>query len=240
MDIRLQSVCACLCVLLLVAHAPAASAQTESRSVVIAAQNGQYDESARSAPSPGSVQFWTDLEAGTLWRSQLDGSGAIVVAGALDLPYGIAFDDASQALLWTSAGGEVVQKLPVAGGVPDALPTAFEEPYAIDVSTDAMKIVYSSTGNIIYRDTIDNATGEETTTMLLVVADVDPVHGLALDPVEQVLYIGDSNGRMTRRLALKGNSPRQLIYSSTPPTLPAPIPTPTPDPAPSPLPYAVE
>jgi hypothetical protein len=254
MDMKFPNVIACLCVAWLALHAPAAFAQielrslearlaeprsVEARSVVLAEEsNGHYSESNRYTPSPQTVQYWVEPTLGAIRRSRIDGSDAVDVATSLNLPYGIAFDGESQELLWTSAGEEAVQKIAVAGGAPASLLSAFEEPYAIEASNAAQKIVYSSTGNVIYKDTIDLITGEESTQLLLVVVDEQPVHGLALDAAAGVLYIGDENGRMTRRIDLNGNISGHLIYSGTEPTLPPdPLPSPHPDPNPDPNPF---
>jgi hypothetical protein len=209
-----------------------AIAQVEPRSVVVAEDAGRYEETSRARPADGARQYWADIGEGRVRKSLLDGSDAEDVAVSLQLPYGIAFDGDAQALLWTSAGDEVVQKIGIAGGAPVALISEFEEPYAIDVSDESQNAYYYVTGNIVYRDSIDAETGEEVSQALLVIVDDQPVHGLALDPERRTLYIGDQDGRMTRKIDLSTNDSGHLIYSAIEPTPPpGPVDDPTPGPA---------
>jgi hypothetical protein len=206
--------------LVCIACAPSTTAQTESRSVVIVEHDGRYIESTRHDPAPGTKQYWADIRIGAIRRSAIDGSGVEDLATALDTPYGIAFDPKSQVLLWTSAGDGVVQKIPPWGGYPMMLPSAFEPPFAIDVSDEAEREYYSVIDNVVYQTLIDNETGLETMTPLAIIVDDDPAHGLAFDPEAHVLYVGDTNGRMTRRIDLVGSDIERLTYVDLEPVPP--------------------
>jgi DNA-binding beta-propeller fold protein YncE len=225
MDFRLCTATMWILAMIATTLAHDAFAQTESRSVMIA-QPHTYDGDAASRLDGQSetLQYWADIGQGVIRRSLPDGSFPEDLVTSLSAPYGIAYDDGAEALLWTSAGEEIVQKLDFAGGARTSLLSAFEEPYAIDISNDYYKGYYSAIGNEVYLDLINRATGEESTYLLLIVVADDPIHGLALDPANNVLYVGDSSGRMTRRIDLVSNESRHLVYRNIEPTVTPPPP----------------
>ena len=195
----------------------ARDAQTRVASEVLAIEerDGGYVESSRTAPSPDARLYWADAEAGVIRRCALGGGPVETVVDSLGIPYGIAFDGDTQELLWTDAGGERVQKLALAGGETRNLVAAFEEPYAIDISTESELMYYAAVGPIVYRNRLNQATGEETNEPLLTLKDTETIHGLALDAERGVLYVGDANGRMTRGLQLKTLELRALANTET-------------------------
>lgn len=183
----------------------ARDAQTRVASEVLAIEEraGAYAESSRTAPSPDAKLYWADAEAGVIRRCALEGGPVETVIDAIGIPYGIAFDGETQDLLWTDAGGEKVQKYAFGSRETRTLAAAFEEPYAIDISTENEIAYYAAVGPVVYLNRIDQATGKEHNEPLLTLADTDTIHGLAFDSEKGVLYIGDANGRMTRGLHLK-------------------------------------
>jgi DNA-binding beta-propeller fold protein YncE len=193
-------------------HASFAMCATESRSVVLTEDGGQYAEGTRYDPAPGSKQYWADTVDGAIRKSDLDGGSAEDIASGLNLPYGIAFDVALQRLIWTSAGDGIVQTLDPSGKTATTLAASFESPFAIDVSTELEQAYYSAQDNVIYRHSIDLASGEESSYTLLLVVETEPIHGLALDAENGVLYIGDRNGRMSRKFDLRTQEARRLAY----------------------------
>jgi hypothetical protein len=195
------------------------SEQVEARSVVIAQDDGLYVEASRERPALGTLQYWADPARGAIRFSRLDGAAAKDIVAGLNVPYGLAFDAESQQLLWTSAEDGLVQKIAVGGGEPVSLPSAFEEPYAVDVSTETHRSYFSVHDNEIHMDVLDLNTGETSKHVLLVVVDDEPIRGLALDPDHYVLYIGDRIGQMSRKLDLKAQLSQPLVYSATAPAL---------------------
>jgi hypothetical protein len=202
-------------------HSRIGVSKIESSSLMIVEQTGLYVDSPRYDPEPGAMRYWVDATEGALRKSLPDGASQEDLAASLDIPYGLAFDLGAQSLLWTSAGDETVQALPVSGGKPVALLTEFEEPYAIDVSTQSVRAFYTATANVVYRNTIDLQSGEESSQELLVLPDTEQVHGLALDPATMTLYVGDINGRMTRKIDLNNNIAERLIHTESEPYPPA-------------------
>ncbi len=213
-------------------HSRVGVTKIESTSLMIAEQAGLYIDSSRYDPEPGAMRYWVDATQGTLRKSLPDGASQQDIATSLDIPYGLAFDLGSQSLLWTSAGGETVQMIPVGGGKPVELLTEFEEPYAIDISTENERAYYTATGNVVYRNAVDLQSGEESSKELLVLPDTEQVHGLALDPVTMTLYVGDINGRMTRKIDLNNNIAERLIQTESEP-YPLPYTDPDPEPVPA-------
>lgn len=228
---KLISVSALLLILYLAFHSRIGVTKIESTSLMISEQAGLYIDNPGYNPEPGAMRYWVDATQGTLRKSLPDGASQEDIAASLDIPYGLAFDLGSQSLLWTSAGGETVQIIPVGGGKPVALTTEFEEPYAIDVSTESERAYYTATGNVVYRNAVDLQNGKETSEELLVLPDTEEVHGLALDPATMTLYIGDINGRMTRKIDLNKSIAERLIHTES-----EPFPLPYTDPDPEPLP----
>ena len=212
-------------------HSRIGVTKIESTSLLISEQAGLYVDSPRYDPEPGAMRYWVDATQGTLHKSLPDGASQEEIAASLDIPYGLAFDLGTQSLLWTSAGGETVQTIPVHGGKPVALVSELEEPYAIDISPENERAYYTATGNVVYRNAVDLQSGEESSKELLVLPDTEQVHGLALDPATMTLYVGDINGRMTRKVDLNNNIAERLIHTESEP-YPLPYTDPDPEPAP--------
>lgn len=201
--------------LYLLLHTEPAATRVQSSALVIQGTKGTYSDGSRSEPTTDTRLYWADAMTGAIHSSALDGSAMEIVATGAGLPYGMAFDADAQALLWTNAAAETVQKVAVAGGEPITLATAFEEPYPIEASTEAEYVVYTATANIVYRNTIDVRTGEENSAEILVLPETEAIHGLALDGENGVLYVGDSNGRMIRKFALAGKDAQLLPHTDT-------------------------
>ncbi len=199
----------------LLLHAEPAATRAPSSALVIQGTKGTYSDGSRSEPTADTRLYWADSMTGTIRRSAIDGSAMEIVADGVGIPYGMAFDADAQALLWTNAAAETVQKLDVAGGKAAALTTSFEEPYAIDISSETEQAYYSATANIVYRNGYDKQTGGETSSAILTLPDTETIHGLALDAANGILYIGDINGRMTRKLVLAGQVAKALPHTDT-------------------------
>lgn len=232
---KLMSASALLLIAYFALHSRIGVTKMESSSLMISEQAGMYIDSSRYDPEPGSMRYWVDATEGALRKSLPDGASQEDIAASLDIPYGLAFDLGSQSLLWTSAGGETVQAIPVGGGKPVALISEFEEPYAIDVSTESERAFYTATANVVYRNAIDLQSGKESSDELLVLPDTEQVHGLAFDPATKTLYVGDINGRMTRKIDLDKNIAERLIHTES-----EPYPPPYTDPEPLPAELAAE
>ena len=228
---KLMCASALLLISYFVFHSRIGVTKIESTSLMIAEQAGMYIDSSRYDPGSGAMRYWVDATQGALRKSMPDGASQEDIATSLDIPYGLAFDLGSQSLLWTSAGGETVQMIPVGGGKPVELLTEFEEPYAIDVSTESERAYYTATGNVVYRNAVDLQSGEESSNELLLLPETEEVHGLALDPATMTLYIGDINGRMTTKIDLNNNVAERLIRTES-----EPYPLPYTDPYPEPVP----
>jgi DNA-binding beta-propeller fold protein YncE len=199
-------------------HAQTAATRTETNSLAIAEVSGVYTDTSRSDPAPGSKLYWADVEAGAIRTSDIDGKIQQTLVASVESPYGMAFDVDAQALLWTSAAAEVVQKIAVSGGKPRTLATAFEEPYAVDItdiSAQTAQAYLAATASTVYRNTFDLQTGEETSVVLAIFPESQPIHGLALDAEQGILYVGDINGRMTRKISLSDSATQDLIHTET-------------------------
>lgn len=179
--------------------AGAARSQDLVRSVVVG-----VDSAGRIVPgSRANQRLWADTAANAIRRSHLDGSGAEELATGLHTPYGLSLDPASGLLLWTSAEDEIVQALPASGGAVSPLPSEFEAPYTLIAHGEGFQTAYAVLDGALVRVTRYDESEEESMETLLPYDGAAPeIHGLALDSSRGVLYLGDANGQMTRRLEI--------------------------------------
>jgi hypothetical protein len=190
----------------------AASAQEWPHSVVIGVNASGRGLPPGSAGTVDSKRYWADHVAQAIRRSNLDGSQVEDLAGGLAQPYGLSYDSATDAILWTSSGDEVVQRLGLAGGTPTTLPCEFEEPYTILVDNESGHTAYALDGAEIVRITRRaDGTGDERE-VLATLSVLETLHGLALDARAGLLYLGDEAGQMTRRLRLAERRIEPLLY----------------------------
>jgi DNA-binding beta-propeller fold protein YncE len=201
--------------LYLALHTEPAATRIPSNALLLEESGGTYSNASRLEPSPDARRYWADAMAGTIYRSAFDGTSAEALISDVGIPYGMAFDADAQALLWTNAAAETVQKVELAGGAAITLATAFEEPYAIDISSETELAFFTATGNVVYRNSIDTQTGTESSQEILSLPETETIHGLALDTKNGTLYVGDDNGRMTRKIVLANNSVQALPHTDT-------------------------
>ena len=194
---------------------PPVQAQSVRSVVVEADASGRLlpaGSSSTDLPSPDARRYWADTPTHSIRRSHLDGTGVEVVAGGLNVPYGLSFDAATGSLLWTSSGDEVVQRL-AAGSGPEVLPSSFEEPFAIVLEQKGLKVAYALLDGEIVRVTrADDSETETVETLTRFGSLFAGLHGLALDEAAGVLYLGDLNGMMTQRLHLADGRVESLAY----------------------------
>jgi hypothetical protein len=190
-----------------------ASAQEVDRSVVIDAEAaGRLMPGGSGSPS-GAKRYWADAAANSIRRSNLDGSGIEDVVTGTKVPYGLSYDAMAGALLWTSSGDEVVQKLDSGGKGFTPLQTDFEEPFGITVTEEGRKIGYAVLeGQVVKIIQYDDRETDEQEILMKFDPEVQPVHGLALDEQAGVLYVGNINGMMTQKVRLADNRVETLAY----------------------------
>lgn len=196
------------------------------RSVVVS-----VDSAGRVMPQqPGSgavaaKRYWADATTSSIRRANLDGTAIEEIASGLHVPYGLGFDPATGMFLWTSSEDEVVQTLPAGGGQILALQTEFEEPYALIVQGEGVETGYAVLDGAVVKITRPGESESEETEILLPFdAVTQPVHGLALDATTGVLYLGDPNGQMSRRIRLADGTLQTLTFvDETFPSEPLPI-----------------
>jgi hypothetical protein len=166
-------------------------------------------------------RYWADPATNTIRRSNVDGSNDEVVVSGLNGPYGISYDQVTQELLWTSSGDEKVQSLRLGSSLPTGLETSFEEHFAIDLMEGERQIVYAVLEGAVVRMWRDAQTGAEQREVLVQLEDPAAVRGLALSADGRALYLGDSVGRMARKLRL---TDRKLVSLTFIDEVPAPPP----------------
>lgn len=187
-------------------------AQEWPHSVVLGVNDSGRGLPPGSTGATGTKRYWADHVAQAIRRSNLDGSGVEDLASGLAQPYGLSFDSATNTLLWTSSGDEVVQRLGLDGGRPSVLPCEFEAPYTIVLDNEWGHTAYALDGTDVVRVTESADGTNETREVLLTLSAVETLHGLALDTQSGLLYLGDASGQMTRRLRLADRSVEPLLY----------------------------
>lgn len=176
-------------------------------------------------------RYWADYASNAIWRSNLDGSQVEQVY-SVNGPFGIGYDPAAGYLLWTSANDETVQAAPIGGGIL-TLTGSFEENSSIAfkatgeaaaatapsaAKTAAMatpattSLSYSVIDSEVVKLTEDIYTGVEQREVLLTLSSPDEVHGLTLSPDGTALYLGDSVGRMSRKLDIATHAVQWLLF----------------------------
>lgn len=158
-------------------------------------------------------RYWADYASNAIWRSNLDGSQVELVHG-VNGPYGIGYDPATGSLLWTSATDETVQAAAIGGNVA-TLQSSFEESFALAFKATGeatTSLSYSVIGTEVVKLTEDINTGDEQREVLLTLSSPDEVHGLTLSADGTALYLGDSVGRMSRRLDIASHAVEWLVF----------------------------
>lgn len=216
------------------------SAQDPPRAVLLGlGAAGRLTAPDTTSDLPGLQRYFTDYAGNAVRRSNPDGTNVTTVVAGVNGPYGIAFDADTQQLVWTSSADEVVQAAAPDGASPHVvLESSFEESSPIVTSEGDLHVAYFIEGSELLKLSVDPSTGAEQRQVLLWLSSPDDVHGLALGPLHDVLYLGDAHGMMTRRLRLSDAHVTYLAYVETPPP-PDPQPDPQPwpplDPLPPPL-----
>ncbi len=207
------------------------SAQDAPRTVLLGSTAaGRFAAPGSTTDLPGLQRYFTDYAGNAVRRSQLDGSNVTTLVDGVSGPYGLAFDADAQRLVWTSSGDEVVQSAAPDGSGNTVLESSFEENYPLVTSEGELQVAYFVEGSELVKLSVD-AQGNEERRVLLFLPAPESLHGLALGPLHDVLYLGDANGMMTRRLRLADASVAYLDYVET---QPPPDPVPPPDPLPWP------
>jgi hypothetical protein len=158
-----------------------------------------------------SDRYWADPTTSNILRADACGAEPGVVAEGLNIPYGLAYDDSTQSLIWTSSGDGVVQKLVLGSTFVENLLTSFDTPPAIE--TERNKQAITVLGNDVVQITRNPETGEETSKVLMSVNAAEPVHGMAMDAKTRQLYLGNAVGMMSYKLSLADNAVTRLTFT---------------------------
>jgi hypothetical protein len=210
---------------------PTALAQQDPRVVIVKPNAG--------AKAPAQAKrYWADYASNSIKRSNLDGSNVETIASDTSGPYATTYDPETGNILWTSSGDELVQMAPASGASSTVtLNSSFEEYFPVIVKGTDLNVAYGVVDGQVVRVTEDKNSGTERRDVLL--SSAGDVHGLALTPDGKGLYLGDLQGRMTRKLNLSTLQVMPLVYdngetcttcftsqptSSTPAKKPAPAP----------------
>lgn len=167
--------------------------------------------------TPSAKRYWADYAGNAIRRSNLDGSNVETVATDTSGPYGTSYDPETGNVLWTSSGDELVH-MAISDGTSASgyitLNSSFEDQFAVVVKGSESNVAYGVVDGQVVKITEDRNTGTEKRDVLLTLSSPDEVHGLALTPDSTALYLGDPDGRMTRKLSLTTLQVQQLVYDN--------------------------
>lgn len=174
-------------------------------------------------PSPGAKgpaqakRYWADYAGNAIKRSNLDGSNVETVAADASTPYATTYDPETAHILWTNSGDELVQMAPASGSSGTiTLNSSFEESFTVVIRGTETHVAYGVVDGQLVRHTENRNTGAEQREVLYTLSSPEDVHGLALTPDNTGLYLGDVQGRMTRKLNLSTLQVQQLVYDNEP------------------------
>jgi hypothetical protein len=211
-------------------------------SAAVKAGGGKPSSAQTQRTAPSAKRYWADYAGNAIRRSNLDGSNVETLATDTSGPYGTAYDPETGNLIWTSSSDELVQMAPANGTSTSAitLNSSFEDQFAVVVKGSESNVAYGVVNGQIVKVTEDRNTGTERRDVLLTLSSPDEVHGLALTPDNTALYLGDPDGRMTRKLNLTTLQVQQLVYDNGGTCTTCSLAAPSPKPASKPLPSSPE
>lgn len=185
-----------------------ALAQQDPRVVIVKPSSG--------AKAPAQAKrYWADYASNSIKRSNLDGSNVETIATDTEGPYATTYDPETGHILWTSSGDELVQMAPANGAAGTiTLKSSFEEFFPVIVKGTDVNVAYGVVEGQVVRLTEDKNTGTEKRDVLYTLTSSEDVHGLALTPDGKGLYLGDLQGRMTRKLDLSTLQVKPLVYDN--------------------------
>jgi hypothetical protein len=160
---------------------------------------------------PATKRYWLDYERRVLRRSDRDGAAPEDVVQDLHGPYGIGYDPVARHVFWTSSDDEVVQAVGLRSRRPVSLPTSFEQPFFVARTEGDRDVVYAVLDGSVQKLTRLTGGGGETQEVLRHLGP-QPVHGIALSPDGNGLYLGDEIGRMTRRVDVRTGRLERLLF----------------------------
>lgn len=201
----------CLCL-------PYVAAQEEPevyRSVLLVAEANGNLSATSGDDKQAPVRYWADPKRGTIRRDDPSSGSARDLVTGIGSSYGLAFDQRAQSFLWTHSEQGLVYKLHNGSDKPVSLVTAFEEPFAIDVSTEDTKIAYVVDGTEVVKLVQGTNSDIEQRDVLAQLPDASIVVGMAFDPETQVLYLGDENGMMAYSISLEKPTLNTLAYDTS-------------------------
>jgi hypothetical protein len=198
--------------------------QPRDRSVILRGKGSPPAESERDNAPTAEKRYWADPVTNTIRRSNVNGSNEEVVISGLNGPYGISYDQVTQELLWTSSGDEKVQSLRLGSSSPIDLETSFEDNFAIGRMVGERQVAYVVLEGAVVRISQDRQTDAEQREVLVRLEEPAAVRGMALSADGRALYLGDSVGRMARKLRLTDGKLVGLTFIDEVPAPPPELP----------------
>ena len=115
-----------------------------------------------------TMVFWTDIASGTIWRANLDGSGAKQLVTVTGEPHGIALDVAGGKMYWVEIHNGTVRRANLDGtGVEDLIIDGSSRPRSIALDVSGGKMYWTDNGtNSIRRANLDGSDVEDLVTGL--------------------------------------------------------------------------
>lgn len=149
--------------------------------------------------------YFTDTQAETIYRSNLNGTNQETVLSGLGEIYGIAVDPAGQ-FYWTDSTGSIWRANIDGSGSPTEIRNGLGEPHDLAIDTTNGKLYVTETGDgKISRSNLDGSSAEDLLTGL------SEPYGIAVDPSGQKIYWTDYGEQAVQRANLDGTNTEAIV-----------------------------
>ena len=150
--------------------------------------------------------YWTDLGAGKVRRSNLDGSGVEDLVTGLSRPLGIALDGAAGKMYWAAADLGKIQRSNIDGSDVEDVVTGLSEPEGIALDLAAGKMYWNDSGtDRVQRSNLDGSQMED------LVTGLSRPSAVALDLSGRKIHWADTDSDKIQRSNLDGSQVEDLV-----------------------------
>jgi hypothetical protein len=171
------------------------------------ARSPDYGPRGIDVDEVGRKLYWVDREAGTIYRSELDGSDRIIFLSGLFTPQGVVVDPVDRKIYWSQDFGSLHRANLDGTGVETILRAPID---AEDIALDRIgrKIYWpDNASHKIQRANLDGSDVED----LVVISTSDFFSNIDVDPVQRKMYWTDPGNGKVQRANLDGTEVEDLI-----------------------------
>ena len=149
--------------------------------------------------------YFTDTQAGTIYRSNLNGTNQETVLSGLGDIYGIAVDPAGQ-FYWTDSTGSIWRANIDGSGSPTEIRSGLGDPHdlAIDTTNGKLYVTETSNGKISRSDLVGSNPED-------LLTGLSEPYGITVDPSGQKIYWTDYTDQAVQRADLAGTNTEVIV-----------------------------